>query len=218
MTKGVVAGCGAALAGMIYVHVALPMQPLLSDYALLPGGMLPVMLGMLALAGGCLSLAYGLTLREPNRSAAARVLLMAAGGGLMLSAIFPTDPHSGADTLGGEIHRWAAAVFFTALPVAGWVLARGREAGARWGSVRVLSGGAGLVLAAYLLAHPASFISGWIDGAAYYGLLERALVGVDLVLLVGMAIATGATATARTAAPEPAEPDADEPSPLRLVA
>lgn len=214
MIVGVVGGCVMALLGLTYVHLALPAQTLLSDYALVSGGLLPVMLGMLALAGACLFLAYGLAVREPGKSAAARVLLVAAGAGLLAGAVFPTDPPDGLNTMAGEIHRWGAALFFTALPVAGWVLARGRAALPRWHLVRSLSITSGLTLVAYLAAHPASFTSAWINGGAYYGLLERGLVAVEIVAIVTMALAArGSVAVAATgAAPEEGRP------PLKLVA
>lgn len=200
LTVTAVAGSAGALA---YTEVALPTQTLISDYALVPGGTVPTLLGMLALAAACLSLSYGLALSEPRATAATRVLLLAAAAGLMLSGVFPTDP-GGAElkSVTGEVHRWAAAVVFTALPVAGWALARGRAAAVRWSAVRALSVTAALVLAVYLAAHPASFTSAWIGGEAYYGLLERAVVLADMALLVVMALAAPRATTAAAPARE----------------
>ncbi|GAA2398510.1 DUF998 domain-containing protein [Nonomuraea africana] len=177
--------CAAALA---YAHLALPAQTLVSDYALVPGGVAPVMVGMLALAAGCVFLAYGLAVREPARTAATRVLLVAAAGGLMLSALFPTD-HGTASSLSGEVHRWASAVVFTSLPVAGWTLARGRAPLPRWNLVRSLVGTAVVALTVYLAAHPAALTSPFIGGEAYYGLLERAVIVAEVVLVVAMGVA-----------------------------
>ncbi|GGO70478.1 DUF998 domain-containing protein [Nonomuraea cavernae] len=195
----------AAVACLTYTEVTLPGQTLISDYALLPGGMVPVLIGMLALAAACLFLAYGLAAREPARTAATRVLLLATAAGLMLSALFPTDPaFSEVNSLGGEIHRWSAAVVFTALPVAGWTLARAREVMPRWNLVRAVSLTSALTLAAYLAAHPASFVSSLINGGAYYGLLERGLVLAEIGLIVVMALTS---ARARPAAPVAAAPE-----------
>ncbi|NUW46754.1 DUF998 domain-containing protein [Nonomuraea rhodomycinica] len=212
---GVVAGavtCAVAAAGALaYAEVTLPAQPLLSDYALVPGGTIPVLGGMLALAGACVLLAYGLAARAPSRSAATRVLLVAAAGGLMLGAVFPTDPSAAEiSSMAGEIHRWASAVVFTALPVAGWVLARDASAprrahrsgsalgdagprlsvAPRWNVVRAVSVTSALALAAFLAAHPASFLSPLIGGDAYYGLLERALALSEISLVALMALAS----------------------------
>jgi hypothetical protein len=208
---GTVAGTVASAAALAYAQVTLPAQPLLSDYALVSGGLFPVLIGMLALAGACLSLAYGLAAAEPARTAATRVLLLAGAAGLMISAIFPTDPGtSQIGTLSGEIHRWAAAVVFTSLPVAGWTLARGRAAASRWNAVKAMSVTSAVALAAYLAAHPASITSPLINGVAYYGVLERALVLAEMVLIAVMALASlGLRPAARTVTPaaEVAEPE-----------
>jgi hypothetical protein len=209
---GAAIGAAVAVGALGYAQVALPTQTLLSDYALVSGGLVPMLIGTLALAGACLSLAYGLAAREPARTAAARVLLLAGAAGLMMSAVFPTDPGtSDGGTLVGEIHRWSAALVFTALPVAGWALAKGRAVATRWNAVKAMSVTSGAILLVYLAAHPASFTSPLIDGAAYYGLLERGVVVAEIVLVVVMAMAfeTGrqvavqAPAARATGAPAP---------------
>ncbi|MEV4890520.1 DUF998 domain-containing protein [Nonomuraea sp. NPDC055795] len=190
MIWGAVAGALVAVFSLGYAQLALPEQPLLSDYALVSGGLVPVVAGMLGLAATCVFLAYGLAVREPARTAATRVLLLAGAAGLMLSAVFPTDPAGVAvKSMAGEIHRWSAAVVFTTLPVAGWMLARARGARPRWNAVRALAVTSAITLVVYLATHPASFLSPLINGGAYYGLLERALVLAEIVLLVMMAIA-----------------------------
>ncbi|NBE98671.1 DUF998 domain-containing protein [Nonomuraea sp. KC401] len=204
---GTLIGTVVSFCALAYAQSALPEQPLLSDYALVSGGLAPVLIGMLALAGACLSLAYGLAAADPVRTAATRVLLLAGAAGLMMSAIFPTDAGtSQLGTLSGEIHRWASAVVFTSLPVAGWSLARGRASALGWNAVKALSVTSTLSLAFYLAAHPASVTSPLINGGAYYGLLERGLVVAEMALLVVMALAfagkrAAAPATAPTAAP-----------------
>ncbi|MFG1616981.1 DUF998 domain-containing protein [Nonomuraea wenchangensis] len=212
-------GTAASAAALTWAELTLPGQPLISDYALVAGGLVPVLVGMLALAGACLSLAYGLTVADPARTAATRVLLLAGAAGLMLSAVFPTDAGtSQVGTLAGEIHRWSAAVVFTALPVAGWTFARGRAGAALWNAVRAMSVASGLTLAAYLAAHPATVTSPLINGVAYYGPMERAVVLAEMVLLVTMAVAAAgrrlaarATATPATAMPAKSAPAEDAP-------
>ncbi|MFG2078662.1 DUF998 domain-containing protein [Nonomuraea maritima] len=231
---GAVAATVVSAGAVAYAQAELPAQPLLSDYALVPGGMAPVLVGMLALAGACLCLAYGLARQDPGRTAATRVLLLAGAGGLIMSAIFPTDPGtSQIGTLAGEIHRWSSAVVFTSLPMAGWMLAR--RAGTPWWraapsaaeapsaakapsaamtAVRAMSVAAAVTLGAYLVAHPASFTSPLVGGDAYYGLLERGLVLAEMALLVVMAVAAATSAApAAQAAPErnaPSEEPATE--------
>ncbi|MGP3954783.1 DUF998 domain-containing protein [Nonomuraea sp. 3N208] len=205
----VVSACALA-----YAQVVLPAQPLLSDYALVSGGLVPVLIGMLALAGACLCLAYGLAASDPVRTAATRVLLLAGAAGLMMSAIFPTDPGtSQVGSLSGEIHRWSAAVVFTSLPVAGWTLARGRAAAPRWNAVRAMSMTSALTLAAYLAAHPATITSPLINGVAYYGPLERAVVLAEMVLIMVMALAAAAERPAMTNQTAPAKPASETTGP-----
>ena len=186
----VLIGSVTSLGALAYTELTLPTQLLVSEYALVDGGMPLVLGGMLALAAGCLALAYGLAEREPSRSAAARVLLVAAAGGLILSGLFPTNPAGGlAWSVAGEIHRWSAALVFTALPVAGWSLSRGRTTLPGWHPVRFLSIASALVLTMYLASHPGSFVSPLINGSAYYGLLERGVVLTEIALLISMGLA-----------------------------
>ncbi|RVX37788.1 uncharacterized protein DUF998 [Nonomuraea polychroma] len=212
---GTLLGTVVSACALAYAQVALPAQPLLSDYALVSGGLVPVLIGMLALAGACLCLAYGLAAADPARTAATRVLLLAGAAGLMMSAIFPTDPGtSQVGSLSGEIHRWSAAVVFTALPVAGWSLARGRATAPRWNAVRAMSVTSALTLAVYLAAHPVSITSPLINGVAYYGALERAVVLADMVLIMVMALAfTAGRRTAMATGTAPAEPAAETAGP-----
>ncbi|MGR6923021.1 DUF998 domain-containing protein [[Actinomadura] parvosata] len=206
-----VIGTLVSAGALAYADVALPTQVLLSDYALVPGGMLPVLIGMLALAVACLGLAYGLTTLDPARTAPTRVLLVAGAAGLMMSAIFPTDPGtSQIGTVSGEIHRWSAAVVFTSLPVAGWILARGRTATPRWNAVRAISVAAGVTLAVYLAAHPASITSSLLNGGAYYGMLERGVVLAEMALLIAMALAALPGRAAAKSEPLATEPTQTE--------
>ncbi|GAA4911048.1 hypothetical protein HD597_008160 [Nonomuraea thailandensis] len=204
---GTMIGTLVSAGALAYADVALPTQVLLSDYALVSGGLVPVLIGMLALAAACLCLAYGLVTLDPARTAPTRVLLVAGAAGLMMSAIFPTDPGtSQIGTVSGEIHRWSAAVVFTSLPVAGWILAKGRAAAPRWNAVRALSVAAAATLAIYLAAHPATITSSLINGAGYYGTLERGVVLAEMALLIAMALAAFSGRAVAKSEPVPAEP------------
>ncbi len=58
----------------------------------------------------------------------------------------------------------------------------------------------GAVLAFYLLSHPTSPVSGLIGGEAYYGLLERIVVVLEIVLVI--ALANAGKVAPRAFAPE----------------
>ncbi|MEV0617823.1 DUF998 domain-containing protein [Nonomuraea sp. NPDC050404] len=215
-----VIGTLVAACALVYADVTLPTQVLISDYAVVSGGLAPTLIGMLALAGACLCLAYGLAAVDPSRTAATRVLLLAGAAGLMMSAVFPTDPGtSQVGTLSGEIHRWSSAVVFTSLPVAGWILARGRKATPLWNAVRAISVASGATLAFYLASHPASITSPLIGGSGYYGLLERGVVLSEMALLIAMTLAAimgkttvrAAVTPPRQAGPDTGQPDTGQP-------
>ncbi|MER7134087.1 DUF998 domain-containing protein [Streptosporangium saharense] len=184
------AGALVAVAATLYAHVAAgqvdPMTTLISDYALLGVSAPAMVCGTIALAVGSVWVSYGLARVDPARSAAARVLLLAGAVGLLLTAAFTTDTAPAVVSAGGEIHRWSAALVFTALPCAGWLLGR-RFRNPALSVVSVLSV---VLLAAFLAAHPGSLVSSLIEGPGYYGLLQRLLVLSDaaVVLLASLCL------------------------------
>lgn len=215
------AGPVLALAAMGYAHLASadavnPRSSLVSEYALRADTSWAMIGGTIALAMSCLWVAYLLARVNPVRGAAARALFVAAALGLLLTAAFPTDAAPDVVSFGGEIHRWSAAVVFTALPCAGWMLGR------RSGSPALA--GAGVVsvtlLAWFLAAHPGSLFSELIGGPDHYGLVQRLLLVAEMALIFLAAAKVGhrgdGAATSRpygndrgvTVPPQPGPPDA----------
>ncbi|MEV8637698.1 DUF998 domain-containing protein [Streptosporangium sp. NPDC051023] len=185
------AGAALALIATVYAHVAAghvdPMTTLISDYALLDTSALALVCGTIMLAIGSVWVAYGLAQVDPARSAAARVLFIAGAVGLLLTAAFTTDAAPGTMSAGGEIHRWSAAVVFTALPCAGWMLGK-RFRSPALSVVSVLSV---VFLATFLAAHPGSLVSDLIHGPEYYGLVQRLLVLSDATVVFLAAMSLG---------------------------
>ncbi|WP_326636871.1 DUF998 domain-containing protein [Streptosporangium sp. NBC_01755] len=187
-----VAGPLLALAAMGYAHMVSagavnPTKSLVSEYALRGDSAWVMAGGTIALAMGCLWVAYLLARVDPVRGAAARALFVASALGLLLTATFPTDAAPGVTSIGGEIHRWSAAVVFTALPCAGWML--GRRSGSR-----ALAGAAVasvVLLAWFLAAHPGSLISDLIGGPDHYGLAQRLLLLAEMTLVFLAALRSG---------------------------
>ncbi|GAA5063082.1 hypothetical protein HNP84_008062 [Thermocatellispora tengchongensis] len=189
------AGPVVALGAMAYAHLAAsasvsPLTGLVSEYALDPGAYGGMLAATLALAMGCLWVTFGLAQADPARTAATRVLLVAVALGLVLTAIFPTDPTPGVTSMGGEIHRWSAAVVFTGLPCAALALTRNRPAFPRRVAIRGTAVAGALLLAAFLAAHPGSPLADLIAGPAYHGLLQRLLLVTDalMVLLIALSL------------------------------
>ncbi|MBB2910102.1 hypothetical protein FHS43_001348 [Streptosporangium becharense] len=179
------AGPVLALAALACVHVTAagsvdPVNGLISEYALLDGSAWAMTCGMIALAMGSVWVAYLLSRLDPARGAAARVLFLAAALGLLLAAAFPTDTEAAVTSVGGEIHRWSAAVVFTALPCAGWMVAR-RSGNRTLAGVAVASV---MLLAAFLAAHPGSPASDLVGDPGYHGLFQRLLVLADITLVL----------------------------------
>ncbi|MFJ5546201.1 DUF998 domain-containing protein [Streptomyces sp. NPDC093225] len=151
-----------------------------SDFAALDRGG-PIETGMAVLGVASLVL---LTAAGAIRPAAVRgvpsVLLAVWGLGLVVAAVVPTDPLTA--QLGGPalVHRYASVAAFTALPIAGLLLARRiggdpRAGGAaRW--LRLLSWAAlgGAAVMAY---------SAGPGGRELIGLVERVLLGCEVAVL-----------------------------------
>ncbi|WP_449066774.1 DUF998 domain-containing protein, partial [Planomonospora algeriensis] len=90
-------------------------------------------------------------------------------------------------SIAGEIHRWSAAVVFTALPCAGRLLGRGSGGVA----LPAVSAACVALLAVFLAAHPGSPVAETIGGPDYYGLVERLLLLAEITLVF---LAAGAPA------------------------
>ncbi|WP_433253556.1 DUF998 domain-containing protein [Streptosporangium sp. CA-135522] len=196
------AGAVAALASMAYAHVVAagavdPMRGLISDYALFDASAWAMAGGTIMLAMGAMWVAYGLARVDPAGSAAARVLFVAGALGLLLTAVFPTDATPGVASAGGEIHRWAAAVVFTALPCAGWMTGRRF----RRPALSAVSTVSTVLLAGFLATHPGSPVAELIDGPAYYGLVERLLLLAEMALVFLAARSAGGPVPAPTTRP-----------------
>ncbi|GAA3508704.1 hypothetical protein FHR32_004719 [Streptosporangium album] len=186
------AGAAAAMALTAYAHLAAagtvdPLTGPVSDYALLDASAWAMAGGTITLAMSAIWVAYGLTRVDPARSAAARVLLVAGALGLLLTAVFPAGTASGVTSAAGEIHRWSAAVVFTALPCAGWMLGRRF----RIPALSAVSAASAALLAVFLAAHPGSPTADLVNGPGYYGLVERLLMLSEMALILLSARSAG---------------------------
>lgn len=174
--------CAATLLG--YVVVALPNRLMLSEYVHVPGGLVPFVGGLLALAVAAFAAAR---LAPPAAPAAAGVLRV-AGAAAVVAAAFPTDAtRLAVPSLAGQIHRYAALVVFLGLPLAGWLLVH-RRPGA-WSAVaRVLTGTATVAVVATLLLHPTSPVAAVVGHTGWEGVAQRLMAVSDVVLVAVMAL------------------------------
>ena len=109
LANGAIAGFVYFIAALVLMHLVrpdyTPIDHMISDYAVGSGGWI-MTTAFVALAAGCLTLAMAM-LRVGPASWSARAgtaLLMVAGVGLVVTAIFPTDLETAPTTPTGDIH------------------------------------------------------------------------------------------------------------------
>ena len=194
-----VSGLSVAVAATVLGHIGLgpgfnPLALTVSDYALSDRGAV-IEVAMVALAGASLALIAGLTAaRAPVRGLPTFLLLIWAVG-LLVAAAVPTDPiGTPVMSTAAQVHRYASVAGFVCLPGAALVLASRFAEEAAWstlsGPLRRLAtaSGVGLLLLLYV-AFP--------GGRVLMGLVERALIGVEIVVLLVLALRLFAPAVGR---------------------
>lgn len=181
---------------MIYLHLVSigrldPLHTTVSDYVSVPGGgaFLALSTIALALATAVLPAQLGLAGRVPPT---AKIALVLGCVGLFASVVFPTNALGTAPDEATVLHRYAAALFFIAVPIAAASLAR-----------RPLALLSGLVGIAFLLSHIPLLFPGFphadlIATVLPRGLIERLLLVADIatIAIIGRsarAIASSAT-------------------------
>jgi hypothetical protein len=116
---------------------------------------------------------------------------------LTLCAMFPTDDSKSIASTHGLIHQIAGASLFVSLPLAGLSLARRLGTDDRWARtarvVRRMAMVAMGLAAAYLASRlpdifPSLAIPGVLDGRGISGLVQRALFGLEMLMLMALAV------------------------------
>lgn len=183
-------GLSVAVAATVLGHVGLgpgfnPLALTVSDYALSDRGA-AIEVAMVTLAGASLTLLVGLAaVRAPVRGIPT-VLILVWAAGLLLAAAVPTDP-IGTPVLStaGYVHRYASVAAFLCLPAAALMLASRFATEPAWRALssvlRRLAGASGVGLALlFYVAFPGDRI--------LMGLVERALIAVEVVVLLLLAL------------------------------
>ncbi|WP_223199262.1 DUF998 domain-containing protein [Solihabitans fulvus] len=182
---------------MIYLHLASigrlsPVSHTISDYIFLTHGGELLALSAVSLAVGSAALLRVILAVGVPRGGPVQVLFSVWCLGLLLAAVFPTDPLGSETSLPGAVHRYAGLAMFVSLPLAGFLLSvRFRESLAWSGAaivVRRLSMVSAAVSVLFLLSHvPIVFSNGKGDevlsGFLVQGLAERLLFGSIFALL-----------------------------------
>jgi hypothetical protein len=189
---------------MIYLHLVSigrldPLHTTVSDYVSVPGGAVFLALSTIALALATALLPARLAIAGRPVPPTAKIALVLGCVGLFASVVFPTNALGTAADESTVLHRYAAALFFIAVPIAAASLARaglGRP-------VRRLAFLSALVGIAFLLSHIPLLFPGFphadlVGDALPRGLVERLLLLVDIVTVavIGRSVRTLAPATA----------------------
>lgn len=202
--QGALAGSVAAVPPITALHLSAsgPIEPsgwTISDYVVsLPQGTTLFALTTGSLAVGAAGLAHGLGSVPGTRGI--RILLEIWAAALVIAAVFPTNLRGTPQNLSSNIHLYAGAVVFAALPIAAWRLARwlctttgraggperrpGRRPAVALSAAALLAGG----LSAALIANRLPGVIGLPDLMLPPGILQRVAGAAQIGLLALSAI------------------------------
>lgn len=191
-----------SLVSMTYlnIHFRMEVDPFsraVSYYVFYGDGREEFASAAIVLAGGTLTTLLGLRAAGLRLGAQAGVFFAVWCVSLALCAIFPTDNSKSITSVSGLIHQVAGASLFVSLPLAGLALAKRVAADMRWARVgrvvRRMSVVAMGLAAAYLATRlpdifPGLAIPGILDGRGVSGLVQRALFGLEMLMLMALAV------------------------------
>lgn len=182
---------------MIYLHLVSigrldPLHTTVSDYVSVPGGGAFLALSTIALALATAVLPARLGLAGWRVPPTAKIALVLGCVGLFASVVFPTNALGTAPDEATVLHRYAAALFFIAVPIAAASLGR-----------RPLALLSGLVGIAFLLSHIPLVFPGFphadlIGTVLPRGLVERLLLVADIATIAIIGRSARAIASSST--------------------
>lgn len=184
-----VVGLVLSLFPIVYLHVASvgelsPITHTISDYIFVDNGSGLLAVTALSLAAASVGLLIALVRSGLPRRGPVAVLMGLWAGGLAVAAVFPTDPVGTPTSFSGAVHRYAGAVMFASLPLAGWLISRTFIAST---TVRRFAVASGITSVAFMLSHAA--VVGPGGGTVVLGLFERLLFALLYCLLFALASA-----------------------------
>lgn len=191
-----------SLAAMTYLNIHLrhevdPFSRAVSYYVFYGDGREEFATSVVVLAAGTLTTLVGLRSTGVRLGVPATAFFGVWCVSLTLCAIFPTDNSKSITSASGLIHQVAGASLFVSLPLAGLALARRLVDTADWVRVarvvRRMSVVAMGLAAAYLATRlpdvfPGLAIPGILDGRGISGLVQRALFGIEMLMLMALAV------------------------------
>ncbi len=190
---------------MIYLHLVSigrldPLHTTVSDYVSVPGGGAFLALSTVALALATALLPAQLALAGRPVPAIAKIGLVLGCVGLFASVAFPTNVLGAAVDEATVLHRYAAALFFLAVPMVAAALARaGLGRGLRWAAVLSVLVGVAFLISHIPLVFPDLPHADLIGTLLPRGLVERILLLVDVATIAMI------SNSARQPSPAPAD-------------
>lgn len=191
-----------SLAAMTYLNIQFrsevdPSSRAISYYVFYGDGREEFATAVIVLAGGTLTTLLGLRMAGLRLGVRAGVFFGVWCTSLALCAMFPTDNSKSIISVSGLIHQVAGASLFVSLPLAGLALAKRLAADVRWAHVGLVVRRLAMVAmglaAAYLATRlpdifPGLAIPGILDGRGVSGLVQRALFGLEMLMLMALAV------------------------------
>jgi hypothetical protein len=179
-----------------FAHEVDPFSRAVSYYVFYGDGREEFAVSVTVLAIGTVLMLAGMRIVGIRPGGRVAVLFAVWCTSLVLCVVFPTDDSTSIVSTSGLIHQVAGASLFVSLPLAGLALA-GRLAGdVRWArTARVVRRMAVVVItlaATYLATRlpdvfPSLAIPGVLDGRGISGLVQRALFGLEMLMLMAIA-------------------------------
>ncbi len=191
-----------SLATMTYLNIHFrtevdPFSRAVSYYVFYGDGREEFATSVIVLAAGTLTTLVGLRSAGLRLGVPAGTFFAIWCTSLTLCAIFPTDNSKSITSVSGLIHQIAGASLFVSLPLAGLSLAKRLVEQVHWArvgrAVRRMAQVAMALAAAYLATRvadvfPGLAIPGMLDGRGISGLVQRALFGLEMLILMALAV------------------------------
>jgi hypothetical protein len=188
---------------MIYLHLVSigrldPLHTTVSDYVSVPGGAAFLALSTIALALATALLPAQLGIAGRQVPTVAKIAMVVGCVGLFASVVFPTNALGTAADESTVLHRYAAALFFVAVPIIAAALARADRRMRRSALLSVLVG------IAFLISHIPLVFPDFPHAELIGTVLPRGLVE-RILLLVDIATVAVISHSARVISPAPAD-------------
>lgn len=191
-----------SLVTMTYLNIRFrgevdPFSRAVSYYVFYGDGREDFATSVIVLAAGTLTTLIGLRAAGLRLGTPATAFFAVWCTSLTLCAIFPTDNGKSIGSTSGLIHQIAGASLFVSLPLAGLSLAKRLATNASWARIaRVVRRMAVVAMglaAGYLATRlpdvfPGLAIPGILDGRGISGLVQRALFGIEMLMLMALAV------------------------------